>query len=155
MAPPLKSLILIRGLPGSGKTTLAQALIKFYGGNLLSWDKVTTSHFEADMFFYRSGTYQYDPKLLATAHSCCYEQARLSMEQNTNVVIVSNTFVRLWELEPYTILAATFGYSVQEIVTHASFQNVHGVTPAHIERMRKHFQIRPSQYVLGGKGEAF
>ena len=149
MATALKTLVLIRGLPGSGKTTLAKAYLNQFTKSLLPWDRLRCAHFEADMFFYHNGKYQYDPKFLEIAQRQCLSQTEAAMRDSMNIIVVSNTFIRLWELELYVKLANVFGYVVQEIITAAPFQNVHGVPPEAIERMRKHFQVRPKQYTLG------
>ena len=149
MATVPKTLVLIRGLPGSGKTTLAKAYLNFFTKGLLPWDRLLGAHFEADMLFYRDGKYQYDPKLLDVAQRQCLAQTEAAMRDNMHIIVVSNNFIRLWEMELYIKLANVFGYMVQEIILRASFPNVHGVPPEAIERMRKHFQVRPSQYSLG------
>ena len=149
MAAAPKTLVLIRGLPGSGKTTLAKAYLGQFTKSLLPWDRLRCAHFETDMFFYRDGKYQYDPKLLDVAQRQCLAQTEAAMRDCLHIIVVSNNFIRLWEMELYIKLANAFGYTVQEIILSAPFQNVHGVPPEAIERMRKHFQVRPSQYSLG------
>lgn len=52
-------LVLVRGLPGSGKSALARDL----GAAL------TCEHFEADQYFMRSGRYQYDAGRVRDAHA--------------------------------------------------------------------------------------
>ena len=61
--PPVPStelgeLVLIRGLPGSGKSTMARAMVA--DGYV---------HFEADMFFTVDGTYAYNPSRIQDAHA--------------------------------------------------------------------------------------
>ncbi len=53
-------LVLIRGLPGSGKSTMAKDLAT--QGYL---------HFEADMYFELDGHYRYDASCIREAHSWC------------------------------------------------------------------------------------
>jgi Chromatin associated protein KTI12 len=50
-------LVLIRGVPGSGKSTRARELQEYL-------------HFEADMYFIRDGAYTFDSDLLPAAHQC-------------------------------------------------------------------------------------
>ena len=50
-------LVLIRGLPGSGKSTMAKVLAL-----------VGFEHYEADMFFVVNGQYRYDATRIRDAH---------------------------------------------------------------------------------------
>ncbi|PHS03652.1 MAG: AAA family ATPase [Blastopirellula sp.] len=79
-------LYIVRGLPGSGKSTYAKSI-----GCL---------HLEADMYFNRSGEYTFKPELIKKAHSWCQEATDKALNHGMDVV-VSNTFTKLWEMEPY------------------------------------------------------
>lgn len=93
-------LILVRGLPGAGKTTFAK---KFDGAQV----------FAADDFFYRrgGGVYDFDGKLLGEAHAECQKNARGALEAG-EVVVVANTFSCRWEMEPYLKAAQENGVRV-------------------------------------------
>lgn len=120
-------LYLIRGLPGSGKSTLAKLLCNSFEG---------AAHFEADQYFVdRDGVYRFDPSLLKDAHGWCLDNARLHLREG-RVVIVSNTFTRIWEMQPYLDL----GCKTQVIACEGNFGNVHGVPEAAIERMRSRWE---------------
>lgn len=57
-------LVLIRGLPGTGKTTLAKGYVaKGY------------RHFEADHFFMQNGQHRFDKERLSEAHAWCLAEA--------------------------------------------------------------------------------
>lgn len=123
-------LILIRGLPGSGKSTLARTLTKagYY-------------HYEADQFFEMagSGTYTFDPAKLQAAHAWCLNAARYRVEWGDPVVI-SNTFSRRWELQPYLDLAKEFDIQPLLIECKNQFQNIHNVPPETIQKMKDRWE---------------
>lgn len=54
----MTTLYLIRGIPGSGKSTFAQNLYSF---------GMVEAVIEADDYFYTDGVYQFDPSMLGSA----------------------------------------------------------------------------------------
>jgi predicted kinase len=141
-----KTLTLIRGLPGSGKTTLATQL-------LLSDDTLPTSvafHAEADSYFcWPDGVYRYDKSKVAAAHEWCRISTEVHMRNDENVV-VSNTFTRLWEMRPYAELARKFGYKLLIIEVNGRWPNEHGVSDEHISLMAKRWEPLPMEFRLFG-----
>lgn len=131
----MKQLILLRGLPGSGKSTFAKSL----GG----------IHIEADQYFVVNGEYKYDGSQIENAHNYCQSQTRAWMTHSgeqisVDKIIVSNTFTREWELEPYFKMAEEFGYQVVCLIVenrHGS-KNINGVPEDKIEQMRNRFDIK-------------
>ena len=123
-------LLLIRGLPGSGKTTLAKQLSK----------QLKAKHFEADMSFENeNGEYVFDGTKLAQAHEWCFQQTRKWLSKG-KTVIVSNTFVRQWEMKRYVKYCEKKGIEVEVQVCRGEFSSVHDVPPATIENMRRQWQ---------------
>lgn len=119
-------LTLIRGLPGSGKSTLAKTF--------------KVDHFEADMYFVDAdGNYHYQAEKIGEAHQWCQSMTEQSLS-NRNNVVVSNTFVRRWEMMPYYKMAKRLGAEFEVIECHENYGNVHGVEPHVIETMKKRWQ---------------
>lgn len=136
-----KTLYLIRGVPGSGKTTMAEYIgdaVVYAAG---SWGEIIPmARFEADQFFETDTGYKWAQDRLGDAHIWCQSQARNAMETGIPNVLVSNTFIKQWTLEPYRSLARVYDYTVFEIVCRGSFQNIHGVPDDKVEAMRRAFE---------------
>lgn len=133
----MKVLTLVRGLPGSGKTTFAESV---FG---------TENVYSADKFFEDlAGNYNFNPNEIRYAHSWCQQlvnQRMLSdIESDTSIIAVANTFTQEWEMERYTELAKEFGYIVHSIIVenrHGN-KNVHDVPDAKVEQMRNRFEVK-------------
>lgn len=140
-------LYLIRGLPGSGKTTLASKLMGDRLNHLVGPDR-GAARFEADQFFYRAGTYQFDGARLGEAHADCQLKTFLAMKAQVGLVIVSNTMSQHWEAQLYLHFAKHFGYTVRVIdlfdggLTDAELavRNVHGCPEYRIAAMRERWE---------------
>jgi len=126
-----KVLYIVRGVPGSGKTTLAKQL--------------TANVFEADHYFYdNDGNYNFIPSEIKEAHKECQQFVGYAMESGIEKIAVSNTFTQEWEMEPYFELAKKHGFNVFTIIVenrHGGL-NQHGVPEDKIEQMKNRFEIK-------------
>ena len=131
----MKTLYIVRGIPGSGKSTFAKSI----GG----------IHIEADQFFMENGKYNFDITKIKLAHKYCQNQTEAWMKTdgvqvNNDKIVVSNTFTQEWEMEPYFELAKKNGYKVFTVIV----ENRHGGTNEHnvpedkIEQMKNRFEIK-------------
>ena len=123
----MKTLYIVRGLPGSGKSSLAK--------------KVTELVYSADDFFTnKKGEYNFNAKLLGKAHEWCWGKVRDAMFIGANAVAVANTFTQAWEAEKYYQIAEEYGYSVFVIECQNDFGNVHDVPQESIDAMKKRWE---------------
>ena len=123
----MKTLYIVRGLPGSGKSSLAK--------------KVTESVYSADDFFTnKKGEYNFNAKLLGKAHEWCWGKVRDAMFIGANAVAVANTFTQAWEAEKYYQIAEEYGYSVFVIECQNDFGNVHDVPKESIDAMKERWE---------------
>lgn len=121
-------MILIRGLPGSGKTTFAKRLMK-----------IDSAHFEADMYFIDAdGKYIFDVNKLGAAHAWCQSETDNALYYKQNV-IVSNTFTTAKELKPYFEIAKKYGIIPIVLTCHNNFGSVHNVPEETLEKMKARF----------------
>jgi predicted kinase len=129
----MKTLILIRGLPGSGKSSLS-----------MLFSGVMTKRFETDQFFVKNGEYKFDATKLGIAHRMCRMKTEESMEEGCPLVIVSNTFTTEKELEPYLSLAEKYQYRIISIITENRHGNksVHAVPEETLTKMKQRFSIQ-------------
>lgn len=117
-------LLIVRGLPGSGKSTFAKS-IKGY------------SHYEADQHFTdASGNYRFDRSKLREAHEDCQDRVKRALDHGDNVV-VSNTFTQLWEIKPYTEM----GHPYTIVTCEGNYGNIHGVPDEAVKRMADRWEF--------------
>jgi predicted kinase len=132
-------LFLVRGLPGSGKSTFASHI----------WNEYAIC--EADKFFYdKEGNYNFDGSKIKQAHAWCKNEVEVRMkdhqinQQFYPEIVVSNTFTQEWEMKDYYELAEKYGYKVVSLIVENRHdgKNVHGVPEDKLEIMRNRFEIK-------------
>lgn len=135
-----KRLIVLRGAPGSGKSTYANQIKSKLKGIF----GVSVSICSADQFFMKSGTYQYDRAKISRAHEECQENARKAMNHGIEYVLLDNTNVSRSDFKPYIELAKEFEYEVIEKIFGLGVdyevlakRNVHNVPASKVESMAR------------------
>lgn len=136
------NLILLRGVSGAGKSTVAGL---FIDATIISTDD----------FFMKDGEYQFDANSLVENHMKCTIKAEQAMDAATRMIengaidmvkhtlVIHNTFTKQWEMTPYLILAEKYGYTVHTIIVenrHES-QSIHNVPQASVDAQRERFEV--------------
>jgi predicted kinase len=138
-------MIILRGLPGSGKTTLA----KFLSEENYA-EHVHAAAFSADDYFYKNGVYTFDPEKLGGAHKHCQMMTELFMAEapkyraTKKVAIVHTTSTTEKELSTYLDLAKKYDYEVVSLIVENRHGNesVHGVPEEAMKKMRDRFSVK-------------
>lgn len=91
-----KTVFIMRGVSGSGKSTIARAIQKVYPSAVLC---------SADDYFMREGEYHFSADDLGSAHKYCQRLAEEAVRKDSNVIIIDNTNVKRWEMKFYMDLA--------------------------------------------------
>ena len=126
-------LYLIRGLPGSGKSTFAAELAQSLG----------CDHLEHDQYLYtEEGEYLWTERRMRYAYMACLRDTEATMERKEPVV-VSNVFPVARSMKRYKALAEKYGYRVTYIVVEnrRGGVNIHNVPQESLDNMREAFQI--------------
>lgn len=131
----MRTLYLIRGVPGSGKSTFAQNLKKA---------GLVAAVFEADQFFINGkGEYEFDPRLLHQAHTHCQDRTALYLKGNISVA-VANTSTTEKEVEVYRKIAEETGSKFVSVIVENRHdgKNVHNVPEDKLLQMKRRFSIQ-------------
>jgi len=114
-----KTLIILRGLPGSGKTYLAKQLTA-QNGIVLSTDD----------YFMENGVYKFNPKKLKEAHLWNQQRAKEAMENGESLIVIDNCNIRKWEAKPYSKAGQLYGYTI-------TFQSVESPWKFHLDELMR------------------
>jgi len=127
----MNNLILVRGVSGAGKSTIAPM---FKNAVLVSTD---------DFFLNEYGEYVFDANSLVINHQFCQLAVNMMMKDEEELIVVHNTFTADWEMDAYFDLARKHGYAVHTIIVenrHGS-KNVHDVPQDVVKAQIERFSV--------------
>lgn len=130
----MKALIILRGLPGAGKTTLANILSEDGKYPVISID---------DYFTDKDGRYQFIHSENHKAYAQCLSNTESAMMRGVSKIILHNVFSLEWEMEPYFKMAEEKGYAVfvATIENRHKGANHHFVSDAQIKKMAEKYRV--------------
>ena len=120
----------MRGVPGSGKSTVAKRLA----------NGISRIH-STDDFFLIDGKYHFDPEQLAENHDRNFKMFCNSLNEDIPIVVCDNTNIKRWEFERYVNAATQAGYFVAFVLMPhpepelASQRSIHKVPIETIKQM--------------------
>jgi predicted kinase len=101
------TLLIMRGIPGSGKSFLAKKFVDFAESS-----GHTSALCSADDYFLNSaGQYNYNSGLIGQAHAVCLGKYLSALQQRAQLIIIDNTNSQRWEYQNFLKLAEMFNYS--------------------------------------------
>lgn len=115
-----KTIFLLRGLPGSGKTDFAFDL----------WEAMPATICSADLYMVDDdGEYEFTPTKLQDCHDMCWFDFTMAMDNDENCIVVDNTNVEVWEYQKYIDEGQKAGYIVRVLTVenHHNGKSIHGV----------------------------
>lgn len=139
MENKVKILYIIRGLPSSGKTTLARTF--------------NCEHFESDMYFLNDkGDYVFEPLHIGKAHVWCQQSVREAMidasktkgEHKYDRIMVTDILSTESEIKPYIDMANDHGYYVFSLIVENRRNGILNpeITRAYLDSLSKKFSIK-------------
>ena len=127
---------LLRGLPGSGKTSFAKLISEQGKYPIFSVDDFFTDEM--------TGEYQFDFQQNYLAYQQCELKCQNSAEMGTPKIIIHNTFTMDWEMEPYFKIASAFNYSifVMTVENYHASKNIHEVSDEQVLKMAQKYKVK-------------
>ena len=131
-------LTIIRGAPGSGKSTAAQCM---FPGTLL---------LENDQFLITDGKYIWSKERLREAIAFCMSTTKIALERGRDVV-VANTFTKVEYIEHYQEIADKAGAKLEVYRCIGDFKNVHGLDDEMVQKFKDSMEDWPGEVLVDPK----
>ena len=108
---PKKKLILMRGISGSGKSTLAEKIAQETGGVIYTTDDYLKGETDEE---YKANFKRAQVKnLMHIFHRKNQDRAVEAMKKGISPIIIDNTNIEKWHMEPYVQAAYIYDYDVE------------------------------------------
>lgn len=131
-------IVLLRGIPGSGKSTLGDVILQTTQSN--NQDVLSADNFFND----DKGNYNFDVTKLKEAHNWCQQKCAERMKLEFSKIVVANTFTQDWEMAPYFEMADRYKYRIHTVIVENRHdgKNIHDVPEDKLEIMKNRFEIK-------------
>lgn len=128
-----KVLLILRGAPGAGKSTVAE---------LLSENGKYPVCCADDWFYKTYGEYKWSIEDAPKAHAYSQALCETSMMKDMPKVIVANTNINDKDMKPYEDIAKRYGYSIVYLIVENRHggTSIHGVPDDTLKRMKKNLK---------------
>lgn len=152
----MSKVILMSGIPGSGKSTIAKRLRNLH---LNIGDAVILS---TDDFFMVDGEYNWTADFIGYAHDWNKGRFYRHLFLKTDLIIIDNTNLSTWEVSPYVEASIKNGYEWEIIRSdtpwandpiECSKRNTHGVSQEVCEKMLK--RMEPLDKIINSLKEKY
>lgn len=151
----MRRVVIVRGLPGSGKTTYIRSLQERAGETGVEAPALVCS---PDRYFYRTGEYIFEKAKIGEAHAHCRITFARALKAGLSPIYLDYVFIERWQYEDYECVADLAGYEVSIIeMNHdrASLplfaeRNKHGVPIEVIKGMAKKWTPDPRATLIDG-----
>ncbi|XP_023173126.2 uncharacterized protein LOC111600974 isoform X2 [Drosophila hydei] len=151
-----KIMIIMRGPAGSGKSTMAKSILNQI--HILDQYPITDFVYSSDDYFLTANGYEFNPNFLPEAHEWNKERVKRKAAAGWSPIIVDNTNIMKWEMQPYVQIAVQHGYIVELLEPQTSWsksatklaqKNVHQVPKDTIKRMIDRYEKTSVAELIG------
>lgn len=119
-----KLAIIMRGLPGSGKSYWVEQFIAAQPAAVAQQIRLR-GYFSTDNLFYQQGQYQFNPSRLSEYHQRNLTLFIQALARGEPIVICDNTNMAYWEYMAYGAAAKALGYQVRIVLIGEPLDEVH------------------------------
>jgi tRNA uridine 5-carbamoylmethylation protein Kti12 len=140
-----KILLIFKGIPGSGKSTVARKAAEQLAAHFCLTQPVAPVE-QDDYFTDDDLEYKYNKLYIGKAIAYCQQKAERLLAVG-KYVVVANTFVKNAHIEFYRKLAKKYNAYFQVIHVKGNRSNIHGVPQHVVERMAKQMERYPGEVI--------